>query len=164
MDREFKDFISKGNIYSRNNPIGHITGSCWIVSRDKKRVLLTHHKKLNIWIPTGGHSDGETDPLSIAIREGFEETGLKLTPYNIEPFYLDIHLIPKYKEVKEHKHFDYTYIFYPTYHENFTVSDESFNLKWIPIDRIEEYTKEENVLKMAKKTMEMEWNIEITTY
>ncbi len=152
---EFITFINNDNPFSRNNLKGHITGSCWIINRERTMVLLTHHKKLNIWIPTGGHCEGEMDPFITALREGEEETGLKLTPVSKEPFHMDIHLIPEYKKTPEHKHYDYTYLFYPTSNHNFSISDESFELKWIPLDKIEEYTKEKNVLYMRDKTLEM---------
>lgn len=164
IEEEFSLFLKSEDPYSRDNPIGHITGSCWILNRDKTEVLLTHHRKLGIWIPTGGHSEGERDPLEIALREGEEETGLTLTPYSKEPFYLDIHLIPEYKGTPEHKHYDYTYIFFPVNGEDFTISDESHNLKWIPLESIDEYTKEINVIKMRDLTMEIKWKTETTTY
>jgi 8-oxo-dGTP pyrophosphatase MutT (NUDIX family) len=155
IKEEFLSFINGKNPFSRENPIGHITGSCWIINRDRTSVLLTHHKKLDIWIPTGGHSEGETDPFDTALREGEEETGLKLIPQSKEPFYMDIHAIPEYKTTPAHKHFDFTYLFYPKSNEDFIVSEESFNLKWIPLDKIEEYTREINVLHMRNKTLEM---------
>ena len=30
---------------------GHLTGSAWIVSPDRTRTLLTHHRKLGKWLP-----------------------------------------------------------------------------------------------------------------
>ena len=38
---------------------GHITGSAWLVSPDQQHVLLTHHRKLNMWLQLGGLSDGD---------------------------------------------------------------------------------------------------------
>lgn len=164
IKEEFISFIYGKAPFSRENPIGHITGSCWIINKEITATLLTHHKKLGIWIPTGGHSEGEIDPFITALREGEEETGLKLIPLSKKPFLLDIHKIPKYKEIPEHKHFDFTYLFTPKESHDYTISDESFNLKWISLDHIEEYTKEKNVLRMRDKTQEMRWKIETTTY
>lgn len=161
---EFNNFIKGDDIFSRKNKEGHITASCWIINKNIDSVLLTHHKKLNIWIPTGGHSEGETDPVQIALREGEEETGLKLKLLFNEPFHMDIHNIPLHKNVPAHKHFDYTYLFCPQSSHEFVVSPESFNLKWIPLDKIEEYTKEINVIYMRDKTMEIKWKIETTMF
>ncbi|MDR1010766.1 MAG: NUDIX domain-containing protein, partial [Opitutaceae bacterium] len=56
--------------------IGHLTGSAWIVDAERRRVLLTHHRKLDKWLQPGGHADGELDLASVAMREAREESGL----------------------------------------------------------------------------------------
>lgn len=152
---EFNNFINSPNPYSRDNKIGHITSSCWILNKQLDSVLLTHHRKLNIWIPTGGHAESETEPISIAIREGEEETGLKLRLLSKIPFNKDIHIIPPYKHVPKHKHFDYTYLFMPIGSEEFTISDESHDLKWIPLLDIEKYSSELNVISMRDKSINL---------
>ncbi|MBN2617285.1 MAG: NUDIX hydrolase [Spirochaetales bacterium] len=153
--KEFEEFIKSPNAFSKNNPVGHITGSCWILNSKMDCVLLTHHRKLNIWIPPGGHSEGETNPLSIAIREGFEETGLKLQLLDSQPFSKDIHIIPKYKETLAHKHFDFTFLFYTINNHNFTISTESHDLKWIPLNDVEKFCNEKNVIYMRDKTLNL---------
>src|SRR5690606_11839088 len=55
---------------------GHLTGSAWIVSPDRQRVALVHHRKLERWLQPGGHADGDTDIAAVAWREATEETGL----------------------------------------------------------------------------------------
>ncbi len=39
-------------------------------------VLLLVHKKLNMWLPPGGHIELDEDPNEAALREAKEETGL----------------------------------------------------------------------------------------
>ena len=56
---------------------GHLTGSAWIVSPDRRRTLLTHHRKLGKWLQLGGHADGDADLLAVALREAREESGLR---------------------------------------------------------------------------------------
>ena len=34
---------------------------------------MTHHKKLGMWLQLGGHCDGETDLLKVALREAKED-------------------------------------------------------------------------------------------
>lgn len=58
---------------------GHVTGSAWLVDPDRSAVLLTHHRKLNIWVQLGGHSDGDPDTLAVAQREAEEESGLQVS-------------------------------------------------------------------------------------
>jgi len=63
--------------FLRNSYNGHFTGSAWIVSPDRSRILMTHHKKLGKWIQLGGHADGENDLLKVALREAKEESGIQ---------------------------------------------------------------------------------------
>lgn len=42
------------------------------------RVLLRKHDKYNIWLAPGGHIDLDEDPNQAAVREAWEETGLKV--------------------------------------------------------------------------------------
>ena len=63
-------------ILTRKNPVFHLTASGFLMNRDLSRVLLVHHNIYRVWAWTGGHADGETDLLSVAIREALEETGI----------------------------------------------------------------------------------------
>ena len=51
--------------FRRERLSGHFTASTWLVSADGGRTLLTHHRKLGMWLQLGGHADGERD-LTIA--------------------------------------------------------------------------------------------------
>ncbi len=42
------------------------------------KVLLVFHKKLNAWLPPGGHIDENELPCDAAKREALEETGLEV--------------------------------------------------------------------------------------
>ena len=55
-----------------------------VIVRDGK-ILLVHHKKLNMWLPPGGHiEDGEL-PSECAVREVREETGFEVEIVNKSP-------------------------------------------------------------------------------
>ena len=41
----------------------------WVVSPDRSRVLMMHHRKLDQWFQPGGHADGDADILRVALRE-----------------------------------------------------------------------------------------------
>jgi 8-oxo-dGTP pyrophosphatase MutT (NUDIX family) len=65
---------------SQFNP-GHITCTGLVFAPDGDRLLLVHHKRLDRWLPPGGHV--EVDDLDIwntARREVVEETGAVLLP------------------------------------------------------------------------------------
>ncbi|MFQ5421296.1 MAG: NUDIX hydrolase [Anaerolineae bacterium] len=55
----------------------HFTATTYIVFQDK--VLLHWHKKLDCWLPPGGHIDRDELPETAALREVKEETGLTVT-------------------------------------------------------------------------------------
>src|SRR5437868_15224283 len=70
------------------------------------KVLLIHHRKLNKWLPLGGHIELDEDPEIAALREAKEESGLEVellgerppttglgTRALIAPRFLDIHRI-----------------------------------------------------------------------
>jgi 8-oxo-dGTP pyrophosphatase MutT (NUDIX family) len=80
------------------------TVAIFVVSRGK--VLLIHHRKLDAWLPLGGHIELDEDPEIAALREAREESGLEVellgerppttgdgTRALIAPRYLDIHRI-----------------------------------------------------------------------
>lgn len=45
---------------------------------NNNKVLLVHHKKLDLWLPAGGHINKNELPCEAAIREFKEETGLDI--------------------------------------------------------------------------------------
>ena len=70
------------------------------------KILLIHHRKLNAWLPLGGHIELDEDPEQAALREAKEESGLDVlllgdrppttgpgTRALIAPRFLDIHRI-----------------------------------------------------------------------
>ncbi|HEX6569470.1 MAG TPA: NUDIX domain-containing protein, partial [Acidimicrobiales bacterium] len=68
--------------WSRTRPV-HVTGSALVVHPPTGRVLLRWHERMGSWLHVGGHVDaGETGPLTAALREAREETGLAdLSPW-----------------------------------------------------------------------------------
>jgi 8-oxo-dGTP pyrophosphatase MutT (NUDIX family) len=92
--------------------------------------LLTHHRKLGLWLQLGGHADGERDLQVAALKEAEEESGL--AGLRIEPgiFDLDRHRIPEHKCVPEHWHYDVRYVVHAGSNEAYIVSDESHDLAW----------------------------------
>ncbi|MEO5629578.1 MAG: NUDIX hydrolase [Thermomonas sp.] len=116
--------------FRRERLAGHFTASAWLVSADGARVLLTHHRKLGLWLQLGGHADGECDLQVAALKEAEEESGL--TGLRIDPgiFDLDRHRIPEHKGVPEHWHYDVRYVVRAGANEAYVVSDESHDLAW----------------------------------
>ena len=54
----------------------HFTVAVFVVLEGK--VLLHLHKKLGMWLPPGGHIEKNELPDEAAVREVFEETGVRI--------------------------------------------------------------------------------------
>lgn len=152
-----RDFVrAHADCFRRERLEGHVTGSAWIVDRTMRKVLLTHHGKLDIWVQLGGHADGEADIAAVALREAAEESGLThLRLLSPEILDIDIHTIPARGAEPEHFHYDCRFLIQAG-DEDYTVSDESHDLAWIEIDRITDYTTEASILRMCAKAHQME--------
>lgn len=132
---------------------GHITGSSWILDRERTSALLTHHRKLNKWLQLGGHSDGDADTLRVALREAAEESGLlTLRPVSEEIFDVDVHAIPARGREPEHLHYDVRFLLEADRAEPLIVSSESRSLAWVALPRIAELNSGRSVTRMIQKS------------
>ena len=52
--------------------------SAYTIDFENKKILLMYNKKLKKWLQPGGHIEGKETPEETAIRETFEETGIKI--------------------------------------------------------------------------------------
>ena len=138
--------------FERSLVIGHITSSCWLMDPRGTSVLLTHHRKLGRWLQLGGHSDGDSNSLQVALREAEEESGLaRIRPVSGEIFDIDIHPIPERDSEAEHLHYDVRFALQALDPDGLTVSDESHALSWVPLAQLEDYTSDASILRMAAK-------------
>lgn len=132
----------------RKSFTGHGTGAAVILSPDRTKILLIHHKLLDKWMQPGGHWDPEDpNPWTVAEREAEEETGVKIAealhidPDRIHiPLDIDTHHIPANpkKDEPEHYHHDFRYTFVAA-NEDVTAQENEVNeAAWIPIDSEDE--------------------------
>lgn len=141
------------NCFLRSCVPGHLTGSAWIVDASRTRTLLTHHHKLDKWLQLGGHADGETDLLGVALREAREESGLtRLTVVSPVVFDVDRHLIPARKSEPAHYHYDLRFMIEADPAEPLVVSNESKDLAWVEVSRVTALNPEESMARMVRKT------------
>lgn len=154
--QRFNHLLQHPDAFQRYHLPGHITGSAWIVDPTELTALLVHHAKLNRWLQPGGHSDGDTDTLAVALREAEEETGI--THFNIPYsgiFDLDIHPIPERKDMPAHSHYDVRFLFYASMKDKIIVSEESHDVKWISFEDIPMKSgNNASILRMLEKTCE----------
>lgn len=147
------------NCFDRHNWDGHFTGSAWVVDKARSAVLMTHHRKLNKWLQLGGHADGYSDLLQVAVIEAQEESGLKqFKALSENIFDLDIHLIPAHGKDPEHYHYDVRFIL-ETDHDSkdLIVSDESHAVAWVKRAEVLPLNPEESMMRMLEKTTVKSW-------
>ena len=144
-------------IASRSLAIGHVTGSVWVIDRERSCALLTHHRKLDKWLQPGGHADGDPDILRVALREAREESGLEaIQAVSEQIFDIDIHTIPARGREPEHLHYDVRFLIEADRGAPLAVSEESRSLAWIPLGRIVELNPEESIARMVAKTRRLQ--------
>lgn len=138
--------------FVRERLAGHFTASAWLVAADGARVLLTHHRKLGLWLQLGGHADGDRDLRRAALKEAQEESGLPGLSIDDGIFDLDRHWIPGHKGVPAHWHYDVRYVVHAGSDETYVVSEESHDLAWRSIAELAaEAGADPSVRRMAGK-------------
>ena len=149
----FRTFaLDRSDCLDRTCVPGHFTGSAWLVDRPGRRILLTHHRKLNRWLQLGGHADGDPDLARVALREAEEESGLHGLVVAPEIFDLDRHVIPARGSDPEHFHYDVRFVVRTTGTEDFVVGDESHALAWRDIASIAgDQAADESLRRMARR-------------
>ena len=147
--------------FVRSNLIAHVTASGWVISRDGGRVLMAYHKIYDSWAWTGGHADGETDLLSVAVREAKEESGLQtVTPVMDTPFSLEILTVDGHEKrgqyVPSHLHLNVTYLLRGDEGEPLRVKeDENAGVRWFsPKEAIEKCTEPWMIDRVYTKLIE----------
>ena len=100
---------------TRDNPFAHFTASSWIVNPARTHVLMAWHNIYKTWAWTGGHADGESDLLAVALREAREETGVqrlravRTDIYSVEILPVNAH-VKRGQFVSAHLHLNVTYL------------------------------------------------------
>ena len=126
--------------FLRSNEMAHMTASAWVVNREKTKVLMVYHKIYDSWSWTGGHADGETDLLAVALREVREETGVKTVfPLSDDIFSLEALTVDGHEKhgqyVPSHLHLNITYLLEADEKETLTVcKDENKAVAWFSLE------------------------------
>ena len=148
------------NVLTRENKLCHFTASNWIVNKERSKILMVYHNIYNSWSWTGGHSDGESDLLKVALKEAEEETGVKNLKllsdgiFSIETLCVDSH-IKRGKFVPSHLHLDCCYLFEADESEILRIKeDENSGVRWVDIDKVIEYSTEEKMKPIYQRLID----------
>lgn len=104
----------------------------------ENKVLLIHHKKLDLWLPVGGHINENETPDQALLREIKEEVGIDVNILNKSdlpkdgnvksnlsaPFYVNVH------SVGDHDHCCLFYVCRAINPENLKINKELKNFDW----------------------------------
>jgi 8-oxo-dGTP pyrophosphatase MutT (NUDIX family) len=112
-------------------------------------VLLVHHNKLGMWVYPGGHIDLNEDPAQAAVREVYEETGIRADVIDGRPFHHhDTTVLPAPFTILEHdvvdstvgrhRHIDLVYICRFVDGEIAPRLAEVGAARWVPIANVAE--------------------------
>jgi 8-oxo-dGTP pyrophosphatase MutT (NUDIX family) len=146
------DFIKKNdNSLTRDNKVAHVSSSGFILNKRMDKALMVYHKIYRSWSWTGGHADGESDLLKVALEEAREETGIEnVKPLTEKIVTLDVLPVPSHfkhgKFVSAHLHLSIAYVLIADDTDRLSVKeDENSGVKWMKIKDID---KEVNELDM----------------
>ncbi len=148
------------DVLTRENDIVHFTCSGFVLNRSRTKVLMVYHNIYQSWAWTGGHADGDSNFLNVAVREVQEETGVK----EVIPIYQDIisldvlsvlgH-VKRGKYVTPHIHISVAYLLEVDEEETLQIKeDENSNVGWLPLETFLDYVKEEHMKPIYQKIVE----------
>lgn len=153
------------DIFTRENTLAHMTASAWVVNKQRDKVLMVYHNIYHSWSWLGGHADGETDLLKVAIREVQEESGIQnVIPirekiFSLESLTVDGHM-KKGKYVSSHLHLNVTYLLEADEQEVLAVKpDENSGVAWFtPEGAVESSTEpwfQENIYRKLNHKLQV---------
>lgn len=148
------------NLFNRENEFAHFTASAWLVNEEHTKVLMAYHNIYNSWSWVGGHADGDTDLLQVALKEAKEETGLtNVKPMSAEIYAIEILGVPAHekngKHVATHVHLNVTYLLEASESDLTRIKpDENSDIGWFELERCVEVSTEPEMKVVYKKLNE----------
>lgn len=143
----------------RSNIIGHFTPSCWIVNKNRSKVLMAYHNFMDCWAWLGGHADGNANLAEAALKEAQEESGISHIrlvcekPADLSVFAVEAH-VKKGKEVCAHLHYCPCYLFEAEENDILQVCQgENKAVSWIDNDKVSDCVKNEADVRLYRKIM-----------
>ena len=121
----------------------HFTVSGFLV--EDGRAALHWHRKLQIWLPPGGHIDPDEDPVQAVIREVREETGIaaEIVPHtpafgfaNVAQLPSPIAIIVAKVPDGPHEHIDMSYALRPLAGVERMPPEEHHEFIWVGEDTL----------------------------
>jgi len=131
----------------------HFCASAYIIDPSTLKILLVKHKKYSKWVQPGGHIEHDEFPEEAAVREAYEETGIKVKLLG-ERFPREEDFITPIGVQKNRTntgvHIDFLYPAVPIKDQELMISNESTNIGWFTREELEKI----NVFPDIKITMD----------
>ena len=124
----------------------HFTVTGFVV--DGERTLLHWHKKLQIWLPPGGHIDANEDPVQAVLREVREETGIvgEIVPGGRAYAFSNVQSLPtpisiivadvQHGGEAPHQHIDFSYVVRAVADAPREEPEEDHGFVWVSADEL----------------------------
>ncbi|BCS90844.1 MAG: DNA mismatch repair protein MutT [Candidatus Micrarchaeota archaeon] len=156
-----------------------ITATTFIIDKESKRMLFIFHKKLNKWLPTGGHVEQNEFPNEAAIREAKEESGLDIRLIDLDvdisrlkiddsigknqirPFVIVLEDVVYPKE--RHQHFDMVYVALAE-GSRVNISAESSAYRWVDKQELDSIDTFDNVKATARAIFDKISNLDLSRF
>jgi len=125
---------------------------------NKDKILLIHHKKLDMWLPPGGHIEKDELPCECVIREFKEETGLDIELIGKEERLGEVKKLiqPKHIQLEDieqgHQHIDFIYFArLKDPNQSFMIQKEEIkDIKWFSEEELDKDIISEEIKTTAR--------------
>ena len=131
--------MDEKNVFRRDNLRNHFTASAWITNTKRDKVLMAYHRLYDAWAWTGGHADGDTNLLHVALKEAWEETGVHASPLDENIYSIEILNVNGHEKrglyIPSHLHLNVTYLLEADENESLSIKeDENSGVRWFTLD------------------------------
>jgi 8-oxo-dGTP pyrophosphatase MutT (NUDIX family) len=133
---------------------GHLTASGIVLSPDRRRVLLVHHRRLERWLQPGGHIEpDDATMIAAARREVLEETGVAVDePLPPVVVGIDVHDIPPARGEPQHLHHDIAFRFVAA-STDLRPATEVKQVVWCSVRELERYAVDEALSRSVERAL-----------
>lgn len=116
--------------------------SAFVVNPVDKKILLCHHRGFNRWVQPGGHIEHNELPEETAMRETYEETGVRIKllgeRFPREDDFIRPLGIQRNRGKDGSLHVDITYIGIPLSQDNVIGDEEIDRCAWFSREELED--------------------------
>ncbi len=116
--------------------------SVFVVNPNNSKILLCHHQKFNCWVQPGGHIENNETPEETALRETYEETGVRVKligeRFPREDDFIRPLGIQKNRGKDGSLHIDITYVGIPLSQDDVIEDEEIDRCDWFSYEQLDD--------------------------